>query len=194
MFDPISAHHGPHKAVWLWSGSLLATSQIHRNSSKGEREREREREKGGTEAGSPALNTAERNRRYRTLRTLQLTKQITLNQRTPISPPVSVCQNRYNGFHYPSADAFWTWTQPSLSLSLSHTHTLSLYDKYRNPPVGRCLFLWSITAHPFLPWPRSFAELVSDGRVCYHGVAMHLTRKDRARWARDIEVSTCRRS
>lgn len=30
------------------------------------------------------LNAAQRNRRYRTLRTLQLTKQITLNQRTPI--------------------------------------------------------------------------------------------------------------
>jgi len=34
------------------------------------------------------LNAAQRNRRYRTLRTLQLTKQITLNQRTPI--PASV--------------------------------------------------------------------------------------------------------
>jgi len=30
------------------------------------------------------LNAAGRDRRYRTLRTLQLTKQITLNQRTPI--------------------------------------------------------------------------------------------------------------
>lgn len=34
------------------------------------------------------LNAAQRNRRYRALRTLQLTKQITLNQRTPI--PASV--------------------------------------------------------------------------------------------------------
>jgi len=36
------------------------------------------------------LNAAGRNRRYRTLRTLQLTKQITLNQRTPIRPACTV--------------------------------------------------------------------------------------------------------
>lgn len=57
-------------------GDLLGEWRGGRAATAVRRERERKRE-------LVMLNAAQRNRRYRTLRTLQLTKQITLNQRTP---------------------------------------------------------------------------------------------------------------
>lgn len=72
---------------------------------------------------------------------LQLTKQITLDQRTPISLPVSVCR--------PTGPLF---------RERCLLPTSQLYDEYRNP---RSSLLVSVdTPHPFRS--RSFVELVSD--------------------------------
>lgn len=49
------------------------------------------------------LNAAQRNRRYRALRTLQLTKQITLNQRTPIPALSATACTRRDSFRWLSA-------------------------------------------------------------------------------------------